>query len=152
MSKQRKSIPDFLGQDPILDHASALVEEYTRKLRAITRRLRDIHTKYLIEVQERRKQSPQNTSAPVKHSPQEQQIWFEVVNGFQSQYNEYAEYLRVLIPQAAKLAQHVSQLITHGTSQTLIKIELSLRVAELESAINTAQQLAGSSLAFLQLD
>ena len=49
-----------------------------------------------------------------------------------------------LIPQALKLARHVSQLITHGIVQTIVKIELGLRVAELESAIETARLLTQS--------
>lgn len=41
----------------------------------------------------------------------------------------------------------------HPTSgRTIVKIELSLRVAELESAVHTAQTLAASQLAFLHLD
>lgn len=151
MSKQRKSLPGFLGEDPSLEHALALVQEYTRKLRTISRRIRDIHAKYLVEAQERLKEPPPRTETPIRHSPKQQEIWVEIVNGFQSQQNECKEYLRVLIPQAVKLAQHASQLIGHGTNQTIIKIELSLRVAELESAINTARSLAGSSLIFLTL-
>jgi hypothetical protein len=152
MSKQRKSISRLRYDDPILEHALALVEEYTRKLRAIGRRIRDNQAKYLLEAQELLKQPAKGASTPVKHSPQEQQIWFEVVNGFQSRHQECTEYLRVLVPQATKLAQHVSQLITHGTDQTIIKIELGLRVAELESAIKTSQILAANQLVFLHLD
>jgi hypothetical protein len=56
------------------------------------------------------------------------------------------------IEHGVKLAQHVSQLITHGTSQTIVQLELSLRVAELESAIQLAQYLASSSLVFISPD
>jgi hypothetical protein len=71
-------------------------------------------------------------------------MWFEMGNGFQSRFQECTEYLRTLVPQAVKLAQHVSQLITHGTDRSILQIELSLRVAELESAINTAEKLANT--------
>lgn len=152
MSKQRKNTSRFAGDDPTLDHTSDLVEEYTRKLRTMSRRIQDIHAKYLVEVEKRRKQSQQSTATPVKRSTQEQQIWHQVWDGFQSRNQECADYLRTLIPQAVKLAQHVSQLITHGTNRSIVQIELSLRVAELESAIKTAQNLVNSPLAYLPLD
>jgi hypothetical protein len=149
MSKQRKRIPPILGIDAALDHASALVQEYTKKLRAISRRIRDVHEKYLAEMDGRLKQLTLNSTTPAKLSPDERQIWIAVVDGFQSLHNEYIGYLSALIPQAVKLAQHVSQLITHGTSETIVRIELSLRVAELESAIRTAQTLAATHLVFI---
>jgi hypothetical protein len=152
MSKQRKSNRLFASDNPALEHAADLVEEYTRKLRAMSRRIHDIRAKYLAEVQQRRKNSQQGPTNPVTRSAQEQQLWLEEVQGFQARHDECAEYLRGLIPQAVKLAQHVSQLITHGTNQSIIQIELSLRVAELESAIRTAQTLANSPLVFLGLD
>jgi hypothetical protein len=102
-------------------------------------------------MERRRKQSSPSPDSPDNHTPQERQLWFQVVDGFRNRHDEYTGYLRALIPQARKLAQHVSQLITHGTNETIIKIELALRVAELESAIETAQTLSASNLAFIPL-
>ena len=151
MSKQRKTIKQFPGVDPSLDHASSLVQEYTSKLRTVIRRIRNVRENYLAAAQERLKKSPSNKDNPVNQSPQEQQVWHQVVDGFRTRNDEYSQYVRSLIPQARRLAQHVSQLITHGTNDTIIKIELSLRVAELESAIQTAQTLSASNVAFVAL-
>ena len=148
MSKKRNITSGFLWGDPSLDHASELVQEYTRKIRAISQQIRDVREKYLAANQRRIKLSSASPRNPGEHSPHEQQLWFELVNDFRSRYDERVRYLRALIPHARKLAQHVSQLITHGTNQTLFQIEFSLRVAELETAIETAQQLASSNLAF----
>jgi hypothetical protein len=149
MSKQRKTIRHVPGVDPSLEHASALVQEYTRKLRAISRRIREVREKHLATMEKRCKRSSPNSDNPGNRTPQEQTLWFEVEQSFRSRHDEYAEYLRALVPQARQLAQHVSQLITHGTNQTIVKIELSLRVAELESAIQTAGLLSNSALAFI---
>jgi hypothetical protein len=148
MSKQRRITPHSSLGDPSLDHASALVQEYTRKLRTISQQIHDVREKYLAANQRRLKLSSASPSAPGKNSPHEQHLWFEKLNGFRSQHDECAKYLRALIPQARKLAQHVSQLITHGSNPTIVQIELSLRVAELETAIETAQASASSNLAF----
>lgn len=149
MSKQRKNLNRVLGVDPSLEHASALVQEYSGKLRTVSRRIRDVREEYLAATQRRREQPLPSPKIPVKHSAQEEHIWFEVVDGFRSRHEEFTRYLRALIPHAKRLAQHVSQLITHGTDQTIVKIELSLRVAELESAVETAQKLAASNAPIL---
>lgn len=139
MSKQRKTVPPAPGGDPALDRASALVQEYTGKLRAISRRIRKVRGEYLAEKQRRLEQMP-----PHQRSSPEQQLWLKVIHNFQSLHDEYVDYVRALFPQAKKLGLHVSQLITHGIDQTLDKIELSLRVAELETALETARALANS--------
>lgn len=141
----KRTVP--LG-DPSLDHASALVQEYTRKMRATCHRIRDIRAEYYAANEKRLKLSSVGSANPRNHSPYKEQLWFETVNDFRTRHDEYVKYLRALIPQARTLAQHVSQLITHGTDRTVVKIELSLRVAELESAIDSAIELASSNLAF----
>ena len=147
MSKQRRITPHSSLGDPSLDHASALAQEYTKKLRTISKQSREIREKYLAANQRRLKLSLASPSAPGKNSPEEQHLWFETLDGFRLQHDEYARYLQALMPQAKRLAQHVSQLITHGTT-TIVQIELSLRVAELESAIQAAQASASSDLGF----
>jgi hypothetical protein len=148
MSKKRNSPSSLLLGDPTVDHASELVQEYTRKIRAISQQIRDVREKYLAANQRRIKLSSAIPGHPREDSPYEQQLWIEVVNDFRSRHDDRARYLRALLPHARKLAQHVSQLITHGTNHTIVQIELSLRVAELESAIETAQKLASSNLGF----
>jgi hypothetical protein len=148
MSKKRNTTTGILLGDPSLDHASELIQEYTKKIRAICRQIRDVREKHLAATQKRLKLpsvSPNNPRAP---SPDEEHLWIEILDGFRSRHDECAKYLRAVIPHARKLAQHVSQLITHGTNQTVVQIELGLRVAELETAIATAQALASSNLAF----
>jgi len=149
MSKQSNNIRQIPGVEPSLDHASALVQEYTTKLRAISRQIRDVRDKYLAQRQKRLNQHLPKPQIPGDPSQQEQQIWFELVGGFRSRHDEYTSRLRALIPQATKLAKHVSQLITHGTEQTIVKIDLGLRAAELESAIETARTLTNSNVVFL---
>ncbi|MCI0741816.1 MAG: hypothetical protein L0Y72_22510 [Gemmataceae bacterium] len=148
MSKQRNMKPNGSLGDPSLDHASALIQEYTRKLRAMSRRSRDVRKECLAANQRRLKLSSAIPNKERNHSPEEQHLWFEIMDEFRSRHDEYVTYLHALLPQAKKLAQHVSQLITHGTEQTIVQIELSLRVAELESAIEAAKASTNSNLAF----
>lgn len=153
MSKQRRTIPQYLGVDPVLDHASGLVDEYIKKLRAASHRLRAVDSEYLAEAQRLRRRYPRSDdTSRTDVARDRQQIWFQIMQGFQSQHDEYVQYLMAIVPPAMKLAQHVSQLITHGTSESIMQIELSLRVAELESAINAAQAQATSPFPYLPLD
>ncbi len=148
MSKQRKRISSIPGEDPVLDQASALLQEYTGKFQAIIRRIHNVREEHVAASQKRLKRLSLSTESPIEVSSQEQKIWLELVDSFRSRHDEYTRYLLGLMPQAKKLAQHVSQLITHGTNRTLSKIELSLRVAELESAIGAGTTLAASDPGF----
>ena len=148
MAKQRKTVTHAFSGSPTLEHASMLIQEYTVKLRAMCRRIRDVRNQYYSAREKRIKQSPANQHNFNNLPPQEMQLWLEILEGFRSQHDEYVKYLRSLFPQARKLAQHVSQLITHDPQQTIVKIELSLRVAELESAIETAHTLSAVNISF----
>jgi hypothetical protein len=136
--------------EPAVDRALALVREYTGKLRGAIRRARDVREEYITA---KRKRDDEQTSANPKHgskdAAQEQHLWFQTVEIFRTRHEEYVGYLRTLFPQTTKLAQHVSQLITHATDKTLDKIELSLRVAELECAAEAARGLTATGVAFM---
>jgi hypothetical protein len=147
MSKLAKRILPILGNDPVLEHSSALVQEYTRKLRGISRQLRTINKEYLAAAQKRFRQSQANlNNQGVFSAASEQSLWRAIVEDFKSRQFEYVKYVHAIYPQARKLAQHVSQLITHGPNSTVVQIELGLRIAELESAIDSAMMSSNSDL------
>jgi chromosome segregation ATPase len=148
MSRQRNSTPNGALGEPSLDHASALIQEYNRKLRVTSRRIHELRKEYLDANQRRLELSSQNSGKERNQSSLETTLWFQRLDEFRSRHDAYAEDVRAITPQARKLAQHVSQLISHGTDQTMVQIELGLRVAELESAIQSAKATAHSPLGF----
>src|SRR5262245_39687827 len=113
MSKQRsKRIVPLPGEDPSLDQASALVQEYTGKIRAMVRRIYDIRDEYLAMVQKRLKPPSPPPDISRNVAQQEQQIWIQLVDSFRTRHDQCTKYLIDLLPHATKLALHVSQLIT----------------------------------------
>lgn len=151
MSKQRITIGKSPSIEPSLDHALGLVQEYTRKLRVFSKRIHAIRDEYLKTLESRAREDSKGSNGAANSKVVRQQAWFEIVGSFQSRNSACAAYLRALVPPAKKLALHVSQLATHGTNETIVKLELGLRVAELESAIQAAQELFNSRLAFIAL-
>jgi len=152
MARQRKIERRVPGVEPSVDHALVLVQEYTSKIRTIIRRMWILREKYLAMLQKRSAAPLVPQDGPSKRSHKEEMLLREVNDGFQQRHEDHARYLRALVPNATKLAQHVSQLVTHGTDQTIVKLELGLRVAELESSINSANQWASTGLFFPGFD
>lgn len=116
--------------------ATSLMREYTKKLQKGCWRLRDFREKFLA-AKEKRMQEVKDTPSNGKL----QQIWTEKVPSFQATYNQKCTFLRNLTPPTKKLAQHISQKISHGGLVDLKKIEMSLRLAELESAISETEEM-----------
>jgi len=148
MSKQRSVTPTGSMDDPALDHASALIVEYTGKLLAGISQIRKVRKEHLVANRMRLEQSSANSNKSDERSHYDQMLWFEAKNDFQSRHEENVRHLRAIIPQATKLAQHASQLISHAPNQTIVRIEFGLRIAELETAIESAKSLINSDLGF----
>ena len=115
-----------------------LMKEYSSKLRSATRELRASRERVrsIVESQVENTQDPQKTQ-----TPKVQQFWHDRASALQTLDGQLCTPLQNLVPPARKLGQHVSQMINHGGLADLEKIELSLRLAELESTISVAQEM-----------
>jgi hypothetical protein len=134
MSKSRATVKT--SPTSFLDTVAPLMKEYTAKLRSASGKLRAFRDKVLLEKETRVEQFGDNPS-----DNKARQTWQEKAMDFQSVYQQRCKQLRNLIPPTKKLAQHVSQMLSHGELDDLEKIELTLRLAELENAISEMEQM-----------